>query len=307
MKIKIHFLVLQLLLAFPILSQQVEISEIKTIDPKIKEDYSISAVSPNGKYLLVSKPLYSGLSLVTIKNGETRILSTMLGSGYQPAFSTGSRYVFYRTDDFTNKKRQSSIYKTKVSTADASLLVKNERVLSPPLIAGNNLVYTIDGSFKSKMVHQCIFNNIEDKNIVILKDLNPVLYSNGEMKVLNPEGEGSYIWVSMSPNKKMLLYYFVGKGTSICGLNGKKTKYLGNLRNPKWLGNNYIIGVESHTSDEKSTATDLVAYSVKTGIRLVITDTKDTNERNPIVYDRGRRIAYQTSGGALKVLKIRIK
>lgn len=307
MKIKILFVVLQSLFAFPISSQHVEISDLRTVEPKIKEDYTISAVSPNGKYLLVSKSLYSGLSLINIKSGETRVVSRMPGSGYQPAFSTGSRYIFYRSDDFSSKKRFSSIYKSKVRTADSSILVKNERVLSPPLIVGNNLVYSVDGTLKSKMVHPCIFNAIDDKNILLLKDLSPVLYSNGTMKELKPEGEGSYIWVSLSPNKKAFLYYFVGKGTSICSLYSKRPLFIGKLRNPNWLGNDYIIGVESHSSDEKSTATDLVAYSVKTGKRFVITDTKDTNERNPIVFDKGRRIAFQTSSGAIKVLKISIK
>jgi Tol biopolymer transport system component len=288
-------------------AQQIEITGSKNIVPEDSGNYILAGVSPNGKYILLSKPHLKGLYILDFKNGDIRVISELYGAGYKPVFSKRSNYVLFRTDDYSEKKKLSSIHKVKISNLDSTLLIRNKRTVSTPIVIGNDIVYTVEGKLKRDQFHWWLFSNPADKTFVLNEDLLPVLWEQGEERVFIPGGEGSYIWISLSPDKKKMLYHLAGQGTFVCDLNGKFLLSAGNLLNPGWLNNNYIVGIGTHDMSDKSIATDIIAYSVKTKERIVITNTEKINERNPYPFARGKKIVYQTSSGDLKVIKIRIK
>jgi Tol biopolymer transport system component len=288
-------------------AQQILITETTTVKPVVGGEYTLSGVTPNGKSFLVTKPHYMGLYLINISDGKIRTVTDLPGTGYDPAFSKRGKFLCYRSDDYTDKKRYSTLYKMKLRSADTTVLVRKERVVSCPHIAGNDIVYTIDGKLQNKRFYWWLFTHADEKTFVLPENLTPVLWKHGYRKELKPGGEGSYIWISLSPDGKKMLYYLVGKGAFVCDLNGRILLDAGNLMNPGWLNNDYIIGVGIRGNVAKSTSTDLVAYSVKTSKRIVITNTADINERNPYPFDKGRKIAYQTPSGSIQVININIK
>lgn len=307
MKVKSSLLLILTFAIGVVNAQQVKIIESENVVPVKKGEYTISGVTPNGKSILVTKPHSSGLYLIDIKSGETRTITDLQGSGYRPAFSKRGKYIIYRSDDFFNKIRFSSLYKMKISSGDTSVLVSNKRTVSTPIVEGNNIIYTVEGKLKSKQFYWLLFTNPLEETFVMQEDLMPVLWERGQERVFLPGGEGSYIWVSLSPNKAKVLYYLAGKGAFVCDLNGKILLSAGNLISPCWIDNKYIAGVGTHDFIEKSIATDIVAYSIKTGKRIVITNTEKVNERNPFVFAHGKKIAYQTTAGTLNVIRIKLK
>jgi Tol biopolymer transport system component len=288
-------------------AQKIEIVETKSIKPGETGNYTIAGVVPNGKYLLLTKQHLTGLYLLDLKTSRVHKITELQGAGYKPVSTKSGSYVLYRTDDYSEKKKLSSIHKIKVSTGDSTLLVSNKRTVSTPIVIGNNIVYTVDGKLKRDQFHWWMFTNPADKTFVLNEDLLPVLWEQGEERVFIPGGEGSYIWISLSPDKKKMLYHLAGQGTFVCDLSGNFLLSAGNLLNPCWLNNNYIAGIGTHDMSDKSIATDIIAYSLKTKERIIITNTEKVNERNPFPFARGRKIAYQTSTGDLEVIKIRIK
>jgi hypothetical protein len=306
MKKKIQLLIAWLFFAGFAFAQKAIISNPQLIEPSVKGEYSISAVFRNGKYLLVTKPNYVGLSLLNSKNGQIQILSNETGAGYLPSFSKCGRYLSYRADDYSQNIRLSTLYKVHIKTLLAEKFEEKERIVSPPQIFGNEILYTINGKLKGRSIHWWLFTEPGDKTFVQDEDLKPILWRNGERIELDSNKESSYIWVSLSPNRKYVVYYEVGKGTFVCNLAGKILFSAGNLLYPKWLNKEYIIGTDKHSPSSTATATDLVAYSVRNGKRVVVTNTETINERNPHPFDNGHQIAYQTPNGAIYVAKIKL-
>ncbi|MDP4277727.1 MAG: hypothetical protein Q8914_08845 [Bacteroidota bacterium] len=294
------------LLAYTSFAQQIKTTGTHTVVPAIKGEYTISGVTPNGKELLVTQPYSNGLYLIDLKNGKTRTVTERPEAGYNPAFSSNGHFLCFRTSDYSEKKKYSTLYKIKLSSGDTTVLVRKGRNVSCPVVVGNDLVYTVDGQLKTNRLSWRLFRHSVKKPFVLTEDLTPVLWIKGKKNVLKPGGEGSYIWVSLSPDRKKLLYYQTGKGAFVCNLNGEILISAGDLMEPKWLNNDCIIGIGSHGNEQKSTSTDVMACWVKSGKRTVITNTANVNERNPFPFSKGKKIAYRTTAGALMIATINI-
>ncbi len=307
MKSYFYHIIVGFLLAGTLCAQQVRIFKTETVTPKTKGEYQLTGVMPNGKALLVTKPQAIGLYLVNTQNGMVKTLTQLPGTGYAPEFSKHGKYLLYRADDYAQRKRLSTLYKMKLSSGDTTVLEENKRVVSCPKVLGNDLVYTVEGDLQHKKFHWWILSDYRDKTFVLPEDLTPVLWKQGDSNKYRPAGEGSYIWISLSPNKRMMLFYVAGKGAFISDLNGRILYKPGDIMNPGWLNNDCIYGIGTRGSDPKSTSTDLVAFSLKTCKRLTITNTGSVNERNPYAFDKGRKIAYQTTSGLLNVVYFNIR
>jgi len=273
--------------------------------PKIKGDYTIAGIGPDGKSMLVTKPLYTGLYLIDLESGDFRTLTNLPGAGYQPAFSKDGQSLVFRSDDFSAKKRTSSIYLLRLDSGDTTVILRRGRIVSPPVVVGNTIAYTVNEKLKTDGFRWSPMGHVLEKTFVQLEDLQPVLWSDGIKRVYKPSGEGSYIWVSLSPDGQKMVYHLAGKGTFVSDLYGRKLLSAEDLANPKWLNNNYIIGIKPRGYGSGYPSTDLVAFCVKTGKKSIITNTANVNERNPYPFDKGRSIAYQSSDGTFHVIKLK--
>jgi Tol biopolymer transport system component len=282
-----------------------KIGNTKQVLPKVKGDYTIAGMCPDGKSMLVTKSLYTGLYLINLESGHFRTLTNLPGAGYQPVFSKDGESLVFRADDFSQKKRTSSIYILRLKSGDTTVLVRRERVVSPPVVVGNKIAYTVNERLKTNGFRWSPLGHSIEKTFVLLEDLQPVLWSDDVKRVYKPSGEGRYIWVSLSPDGRKMVYHLAGKGTFVSDLYGRILLSAEDLVNPKWLNNNYIIGIKPRGYGSGYPTTDVVAFCVKTGKKTIITNTANVNERNPHPFDHGRSIAYQTSTGSLHVIKLK--
>lgn len=307
MKKSILFYVYILFLLPSVYSQKIQIIENKPVKGILTGEYQLSGISPNRKSLLLTKAHSQGLYVFELKTGRLQTITALPGSGYRPAFSKRGKFLVYRWDNYIEKTRLSSINKVKLKKNETTVVVDNERVVSVPYVLGNEMAYTLDGKLKSDEFIWWMSTDPDDYTFVISEDLQPTLWIKGYKKTLQPNGEGSYIWVSMSPDKKKILYYFVGKGAFVCDLNGKILLEAGNLLNPSWLKKDLIIGIGQRNGTAKSTSTDIVAYSVQTKKKMVVTNTANVNERNPFPFSNGKGIAYQLSDGSFHICTLKIR
>jgi hypothetical protein len=129
-------------------------------------------------------------------------------------------------------------------------------------------------------------------------DLNLVVYNKGEKKILNPQGEGNYIWVSISPDNKSVLYHKTSSGTYICGLNGEKIVDLGNINNPKWAGK-WIIGTEETDDGHEYQKSDVILINPKSGKKTNLTANTDIIALNPAVSKKLDRLFFNDEEGKI--------
>lgn len=299
MKLLIFFF---LLLTGTVQSQIVNVLKITQLTSLKEGEFVISAVSENGKTILASDPGYKGLFSIDIDLRKIRKISDLPGAGYQPCFSSDGLKIYFRTNEFINLKRYSSLSEFDVTTGKTELLEKNSREITSPVFSGNRLVYSVDGIKKEKSFGTDNRKSFTDDVYLLLENLVPVLYINGIEKRITPNGEGNYIWVSLSPDKTKILYNFGGRGTFVCTLVGKIIADLGRVNAPQWLNNGMVIGMNDTDDGYRVLSSDIVCYSLSTKQLTNLTSTKENIEMYPMPFTSGNSVVYQTLKGELFIM-----
>ncbi len=302
-------LIVLLLSASPFVMQAQEIREGRTrqIARHAETGYTLSAVSPDGRKLLLSAPDYKGIFLMDKRRGTIEKINEMTGAGFEPCFSPDGRYIFFKTDDYRGVRKLSSLMRYELATGETKTLVNETRSLTAPEVSGNRLFYMAEGKLELSLVDNMSLKASVSDTVILLEDLTPVLCINEERKTLKPNGDGSYIWVSLSPDKTRILYYFAGKGTFICDLEGKILFSAGKINAPKWLNNQIIIGMDETDDGYRVTGSELVSFSLSSGRTSRLTSTPSVAEMYPLPFPDGRTIAFQTVEGKLYLMKLRFK
>ena len=133
-------------------------------------------------------------------------------------------------------------------------------------------------------------------------DLN--LYRNGEHIVLKPHGDVNYIWSSLSPNKKYILFNTL-HGTAICDLTGKELVNLGNINAPVWYGNDYVVGMNDQHDGYFITSSEIMMASVDGVERVALTKAEDMGYY-PNVDALSGRIVYSNENGEIRMLQLNL-
>ena len=133
-------------------------------------------------------------------------------------------------------------------------------------------------------------------------DLN--LYRNGEHIVLKPHGDVNYIWSSLSPNKKYILFNTL-HGTAICDLTGKELVNLGNINAPVWYGNDYVVGMNDQHDGYFITSSEIMMASVDGEERVALTKAEDMGYY-PNVDAVSGRVVYSNEKGEIRMLQLNL-
>ena len=136
------------------------------------------------------------------------------------------------------------------------------------------------------------------------EDLNLNLYRNGEHIVLKPHGDVNYIWSSLSPNKKYILFNTL-HGTAICDLSGKELVNLGNINAPVWYGNDYVVGMNDQHDGYFITSSEIMMASVDGVERVALTKAEDMGYY-PNVDALSGRIVYSNENGEIRMLQLNL-
>lgn len=84
---------------------------------------------------------------------------------------------------------------------------------------------------------------------VTSKDCRIILNNRGKVSVLAPQGTDAdtrYIWPVLSPDMTRVAYTVSGQGTYVCDLDGGNVVSLGILRAPRWIDDQWLVGMEDH-------------------------------------------------------------
>ncbi len=169
--------------------------------------------------------------------------------------------------------------------------------------------------------------NRREKPISELKDALPVPGSAGDAPVhargngkkielimadsthatIAPAGECFYIWVSVSPDGKRLLFTAAGKGSYVSDLEGQIISELGYLNAPAWVNDNWVVGMNDLDDGHQVTSSDVIAVSIPAGNRQNLTLDLEEIALDPSVSVAADRIAFHNLKGEVFIMKIRIR
>jgi Tol biopolymer transport system component len=304
MKLVIVFLIL---CSGIVQAQSIKVLRIEQLTTHKDGEFVVSAVSPDGKSILASEPGYKGLYSIDVSLKKIVKVSGSQGAGYEPCFSPDGSSVFFRTDEFVNSKKYSSLLKIDLTSKETTIIEDKSRDLSSPVAINKRIVYSIGGRKMERVEAQSGTKSETADIYVVLENLKPVLYINGIGKPVLPNGEGNYIWASLSPDKTKLLYNFQGTCTYISNLDGSIIANAGRFDAPKWLNDEIIVGMDDKDDGYRVVSSDIIAFSLNTKQRMVLTSTSNKTEMYPFPFPGGDKIVFQTIEGELFIMYLNIR
>ena len=295
-----------LLIPISLNSQDIRIKNVSRVRPEDKGSYLLSGVVPGSRSLLVAGEGYKGLSILDTRSGKVSVISNDEGAGYEPAVTADGKKVLFRSDSYSDNRKYSSIQSYDIESGVSHLLVDKERDVLPPAVSDNAVLLKSEKDKRIETYGTSLTKGTGGEKFVVIEDMMPVLYRGDERKPLMPNGDGFYIWASLSPDRSLILYNYQGRNTYICDLEGKVLFDLGKINAPRWFNDQIIIGMDDQDDGYRITSSELVYYSLSKQRRKVLTSTPDRSEMFPFAFGN-KKIAFTTDNGEIYVMKIRIR
>ncbi len=134
-----------------------------------------------------------------------------------------------------------------------------------------------------------------------------ILHPNNTKEVISPTGDVYYIWASLSPDNKHILYTAVGEGTFICDLKGNPISDLGYINAPVWATQNWVVGMDDKDDGNRVISSEIVAVHINSNKKFIITDKEEIVALNPKVSKEAKRMVFHTPEGDIYYTKLRIR
>lgn len=184
-------------------------------------------------------------------------------------------------------------------------VVKNSRDIEGYAFQEGTINIVDNGKLISKKIKGKNLQKVNAVSSIKQGQLN--MTQNNLTKQISPFGtENNYLWTSVSPDGTKLLYYVIELGEAfVSNLDGSKPVSLGVLRAAKWMGNDWVVGMEDYDNGETLTASSVVMVSSKGKHRTVLTN-KSVIATDPSGTPDARTIVYNTENGKVFVMKLEI-
>ena len=225
---------------------------------------SASVFINNSNNIVFSSITSDGLYFYDVNKKTVETLNTDNGAGFQFHLAENGKTVVYKSYIMdASGRRQSSIYEQNIASKERKAIVEYARGLGSISYHDDNLLYMHHGKVEVHTMKTITSKSEKATAVFTDDDLNLVLLRNNQKVILNPLGNGNYIWVSLSPDRQKILFNKAGKGTFVCDLKAKITANLGRLHAAKWADDgNWIIGMNDFDDGQKYTSSQIVLCSV---------------------------------------------
>ncbi len=290
-------------------SQELRIVKKEQLTYSNQGSFYFPKFTPDGNRIFFARDNFKGISYFDLKNWRLDELNAEYGAGYGFGFSSDSKFIYYRKDEFKKGLKYSSIYKQEISSKKKETILSGSREVSPPLITKQgNCFFTQKGKVKyitqqGKPVDKSKL--AKESPMVLNEDGNLYVFRNGSKKLINPSGKNAYIWAELSPDEKYIVYTVAADQTYICDLNGKIKYKLGYANAPKWSPDGkWILFMDDKNNGNDYTSSELWVVSMDGSKRIQLTKTDNEIELYPEWSPSGNKITYHTIDGNIFILAV---
>lgn len=258
------------------------------------------ALSADGNFVIALNNAKGGLQKIDLATGtmETVVEGSDL---YDVAISADGKTVVYTRPSFNDKHlRHTSMEAVNLDTRNVETIVKASRNMAAGVALTNTTAKAINNG---KVAKKSVNKNADkqaDRAVVAINRGH--LTVNG--KAIDPQGAGSYLWPSLSPDGTKIVYWCVYRGCFVCDLDGSNAQPVGGLRAAVWAGNDVVIGMdEKEGNAQQVEASALVAHSLATGEKQVLTP-ETVRAQYPSANADATRVAFTDPEGNLYYIDI---
>ena len=295
------FLLLLVLTSQLAFSQGIKMVSNEQIPIMESEDGCLPIMSPTGDYLILAGNDTQGLKKYDLATKKLTTLTTEKAVGVQ--ISSDGSTVVYRSKNYEGKLRYTSLKSIQLETGEKEELIKNTRDLEGVNVKQGTVLAVNKGKMVSKRVSG---EKLESIPVVpSIKDGQLYITEKGKTRLLSPAGTNvNYLWPSVSPDGKKLLYYVMDQGQAyVSNSDGTNPVSLGILRAPKWMGNDWVVGMVDYDNGEVVTSSEIVGVAADGTQRTVLTDDS-VIALYPSASADASKIVYTTNDGKVFLMKI---
>jgi Tol biopolymer transport system component len=281
---------------------QIEITRTERLDLGTAQRWDHPQFSPDGKIIYYTTDSYDGIWSYTTESGHIRQITVDTKSGYGFAVSPDGAQIAYRrssTDDQTHRRTQEVIVMD--LRTGQSTVVASGRALPLPSFGTESLIYS-NGSAIQGLSKQ----NVPGTALLGIEDTKIAISRNGTKVLLDPFGDGRYIWPALSPDGQSLVAYEMGRGTVVMTVEGDITARLGKRNAPVWTRDGkYLIYMEDRDDGHRILSSDLYCVTPDGSTTTQLTRTDGITELFPACSPTEDRIVTASLEGFLYVLSYR--
>jgi len=286
-------------------SQGIKVLSNEEIPLSGKEGYFNPILSPTGDFMIVTSANLQGLQKYDFATKKLTPVTSESSAGFNAQISSDGKAIVYRASEYKDRLRYSSLKSLNLETGQITELVKPTRNLEG-VIVKEGTVFAIDnGKLKTKRVSgkqlaatPPVSSIKEGKLYVTTRNITRLVCPFGE--------DAGYLWNSISPDGKKLLFYVMEQGKAyISNLDGSKPVSLGTLRAPKWMGNDWVVGMLDFDDGHVMTSSKIIAVTANGAVRKELTDNSII-ATYPMASADASKILYNTDNGKIYLMRIEI-
>ncbi len=297
-----HILFISAVLLMSLSAAMAQIPALRNVTPIIdvpgtEAFYPQSA--GRGRYILFTRADHRGLFLWNRNSTSVRTLTGEPGAGYGFEQTPDGNSVIYRSFETKNGRRFYFLIKQEIQTGRQTRLETAERRLTAPIQAADgSVLYLVNG--RRKNAATVPGRNKAPEAAVAIRNRHLILLRGANERILDPLGEGIYIWPSLSPAGDKVLFTLGGKGSYVCDLRGNMLAELGYLNAPKWSPDGkWIVGMQDFDDGVRITRSEIAVVRADGTQKTTLTHTPDRVELFPDWGNGVRELLFSDHNGVL--------
>ncbi len=283
------------------INAQIKTTRIEKLPLPEIEEWAYPIFSPDGKKVYFTNSQYNGIWEYNLSLNKLRLITTDPGSGNDFRFSDDGRYLIYRKTNYSDKTRErvQELYQVELKTLFKKKIATGNDIYNPTYIK-SQVIYSSGNDTKNLQKA-----NLENVTKVIgIENGKIVLIHNGVRKVLDPLGNGNYIWPSLSPDKSKLVAYEADRGAFICDLDGNVLYRLsGRIDAPVWSRDGkYIVYMDDKDDGHFILSSEIMAIKFDGSERYQLTSTPNVIEMYPSTSPKENKIVCSSLSGEIFII-----
>lgn len=285
-------------------AQVVDVQGIAPVPVASGVEVNISRISPNGTFAIVSNNADNSLYRVDFSTGAVKKVAEN-GSALELAFTpAGDHIVFKSATVKDNHLRYYNVNSVELASGKQIELSKPARHCAAYSISDAGVLTLNDnGRVSSRSAAGAKVKTAGKAAVSINRGHLEVALPGGKSSFIDPQGRGSYLWPSVSPDGKKIVYYLSGHGCYVCDLDGSNARALGYLHAPCWLGNDVVVGCRDIDNGTFITESSIVACTLD-GREQTLTPASIIGI-NPSASADGKTISFSTPTGELYLIQLK--
>lgn len=276
-------------------SAQVSVVRVEKL-PLARGEWHAQRFSPDGTKLFLTTQSYNGIWEYAIPKKSLRQITSEQGVGYEFTVAPDGQHVAYRREVRQRGRVVRQDVVTRNLQSGSVRVVASGKNLSIPQFSRKGVAYAASG----KSLVNAPAPDPQEVGILGIENTKIVLQRNGRKVLLDPLGDGSYIWPSLSPDKTRILAHDITVGTFICDLDGKILARLGRCNAPAWTRDgHWVVYMDDRDDGHRLLSSEIFCVSADGSVRVKLPGTGGPMLMYPQCSPLENKIACTTPEGEI--------